>query len=353
MNAGRNINPQNANGNSCLQRALSGALQPEVSEVVMNIRMVVGSMLALLLCPLVSGQTAPQDDNVSPKQEVLQRIAVAETAVRQTESAHQDNVALGRSYIQIGLWYEDAGLWNKAEADLEHAVALFRQASEPGDGLAEAVVRLGSLHAIMERFGESEKEEMEALKLRQNLGDQLQIARSWDDLGGLYLAQHKYAKAKDIMQQAVTEFLSDGRATSFDRISSRYTLSLALCYLKDYQSAFPVVKAALDEANTTLQPNDLPVGFGDFLLGYIYWKFGDPARADEYMARGKAILADRLGWQHPTYLGVARQYARFLRENRRVEEAEAVERQIRQAEAVVDVGALQTQKGPYGLVGLR
>jgi tetratricopeptide (TPR) repeat protein len=319
----------------------------------MNVRMVIGSMLALLLCPLVSGQTPLQGGGNSPKEEILHRIAISETALRQRESAHADNAVLGKGYIQLGLWYTDAGLWNKAEADLEHAVALFRHTSEPGDGLAEAVGRLGSLHVVMGRLGESEKEEMEALKLRQNLGDQLRIARSQDDLGGLYLAQHKYTKAKDIMQQAVTEFLSDSRATSYDRISARYTLSLALCYLKDYSSAFPIMNAALDEAKATMQPIDLPVGFGDFLLGYIYWKSGDSVKGGEYMEHGKAIMAERLGWDHPTYLGAARQYARFLRETRHVEEAEAVERQIRQAEAVVDVGALQTQKSAYGLVGLR
>ena len=318
----------------------------------MNVRMVIGSMLALLLCPLVSGQTTAQTDD-SPKQEILRLIVALEAAQQQRESAHADNTVLGRGYIQLGLWYSDVGLWNKSEAALERAVALFRHAPTPGDDLAEAVGRLGSLHVVMAKFGESEKEEMEALKIRQNLGDKLLIARSWDDLGGLYLAQHKYPKARDMVQQAVTEFLSDDRATAYDRISSRYTLSLALCYLKDYSSAFPVVEAALGEAKATMQPNELPVGFGDFLLGYIYWKFGDVAKAGESMERGKTIMADRLGWEHPTYLGVARQYARFLRENRRVEEAETVERQIRQAEAVVDVGALQSPKSAYGLVGLR
>jgi tetratricopeptide (TPR) repeat protein len=318
----------------------------------MNVRMVIGSMLALLVCPLVSGQTTTQTD-ASPKQEVLRQIAISEAAERKMESAHADNAVLGRGYIELGLLYSDAGLWNKSEANLERAVTVFRHTSGPGDGLAEAVGRLGSLHVVMGKFGESEKEEMEALKIRQNLGDRLQIARSLDDLGGFYLAEHKYAKAKDFAQQAVTEFLSDDKAMPYDRISARYTLSLTLCYLKDYSSAFPVVKAGLDEAKATMRPIDLPVGFGDFLLGYIYWKFGDIPKASEYMEHGNAVMAERLGWQHPTYLGVARQYARFLRENRRVDEAETVERQIRQAEAVVDVGALQTQKGSYGLVGLR
>ena len=199
----------------------------------MNVRMVIGSMLVLLLCPLVSGQTTAQTDD-SPKQEVLRQIAVSEAAQRQMESAHADNVALGRGYIQLGLWYSDAGLWNKAEADLERAVTLFRHASEPGDDLAEAVGRLGSLHVVMGKLGEGEKEEQEALKLRQNIGDQLLIARSWNDLAALYLAQNKYAKARDFARQAVTEFVADDRAEAFDRISARYTLSLALCYLKEY-----------------------------------------------------------------------------------------------------------------------
>ena len=319
----------------------------------MNVRMVIGFTLALLLCPLVSGQTTYQDGEVSPRQEVLHRIAVSEADLRQKESAHADNAVLGRGYIQLGLWYEDAGLWNKSEADLEQAVALFRHVSEPGDGLAEAVVRLGSLHVVMRRFGEGEKEEQEALKLRQKLGDQLQIARSWDDLGGLYLAEQKYAKAKDFAQQALTEFLADEKAEAFDRISARYTLALALCYTRECASALPVVRAAFEEAKATMQPDELPVGFGSFLLGYVYWKSGDPAKAGESMESGRVIIAERLGLEHQTYLSASRQYARFLRENRRVEDAEVVERQIQQAEATVDVRALQTQRGAFSFADSR
>jgi tetratricopeptide (TPR) repeat protein len=314
----------------------------------MNVHMVIGSMLALLVCPLVSGETNPQDGDASPKQEVLHRIAVSEAAVRQMESAHADSVVLGRSYAQLGLWYEDAGLWNRAEADLAHAVFLLRHAAEPDNDLAGAVSIQGSLHVVMGKLGEAEKEEQEALKLRQNIGDRLQIARSWNDLAALSLAQKKYAKAKEFAQEATAEFLSDDKAAAADRISARYTLSVALCYVRECVSALPVVKAAVDEAKATMKPNDLGVGFGTFLLGYTYWKAGDSAKASEYMEHGKAIMAERLGWDHPTYLGASRQYARFLRESRRIEEAEVVERQIRQAEATVDVRALQTQKGEFG-----
>jgi tetratricopeptide (TPR) repeat protein len=334
------------------KRALAGAFQPEMPEVVMNVRMVIGSALALLLCPLVFSQTTPQD-GATPKQEVLQRIAATEAAVRQAESAHQDSVVLSRSYAQLGLWYEDAGLWSRAETDVAHAVFLLRHVAEPGNDLAGAVSLLGSLHVVMGKLGEAEKEEREALKLRQNIGDRLLIARSWNDLAALSLAQSKYAKAKEFAQQATAEFSANGRAEAFDRISARYTLALALCYARECVSALPVVRTAVDEAEATMRPNDLPVGFGTFLLGYIYWKSGDSAKAGELMERGKAIMEERLGWEHPTYLGASRQYARFLRASSRVEDAEVVERQIRQAEAVVDVRALQTQKGAYGFADLK
>ena len=101
------------------------------------------------------------------------------------------------------------------------------------------------------------------------------IARSWNDLAALSLAQKKYAKAKEFEQQAMAEFLADDKAAAFDRISARYTLSLALCYARECVSALPLVKVAVDEAKATMRPNDLPVGFGTFLLGYVYWKSGD------------------------------------------------------------------------------
>ena len=47
------------------------------------------------------------------------------------------------------------------------------------------------------------------------------------------------------------------------------------------------------------------------------------------------------------------QYARFLRENHQVEDAEVVERQIRQAEGVIDVRSLQTQKGVFSFADLK
>jgi hypothetical protein len=134
---------------------------------------------------------------------------------------------------------------------------------------------------------------------------------------------------------------------------ARSGLSLAICYLKDCPSAIPLLKDAMDEAKANLQPDDFPIGFGDFLLGYAYWKSGNMSEANQHMQDGTAAMKRQLGWGHPAYLNALRCYAQFLRENRQVEAANVVEHQIRQVEAVVDVHSIQTRQGMFVFDGLR
>lgn len=331
----------------------------------MKARLVVSPVLVLLLSAYAPGQQMSQGagevnqpehataNATAFKQELTRRIALQEAIVRQAESAHATNIVLSKSYGRLGLLYEDAAQWKLSEAAMERAVTLLRSTSEPTEDLAWALSQLGNLHVLMAKLRESGKEHQEALKLRQSLGDQLQIARSLDDLSALFLAQNKFEKARDFGQQAMAEFVANGRATALDRISVRFTISRALCAIKDCVSAIPLLKAALDEAKATLRPDAFPVGLGHFLLGYAYWKSGDMSRASEYLERGTILLNAQLGWGHPAYLKALQCYATFLHENRNVEAANVVERRIRQAEAVVDVHSLQSGQGAFGFTGLK
>jgi tetratricopeptide (TPR) repeat protein len=331
----------------------------------MNVRLVVSPILILLLSNYAPGQQMSQGSGeISPtvrasasaqvafKQDLMHRIVIAEASVRQAESAHATGVELGRLYGQLGLLYEDAAQWERSEATLEHAVSLLRHTAESSRDLATALSQLGSLHVAMRQLRASEGEELEALKLREKLGDRLTIARSWNDLAALSLAQHKYEKARDFAQMALAEFIANGQTSVLDRISARYALSMAFCYLKDCQSAIPVLKDAVDDAKAKLRADDFPIGFGEFLLGYACWKSGDMSDARQYMEEGTAGMSEQLGWGHPAYLGVLGKYAQFLREDRQVEAANAVEQRIRQAEAVVDVHSIQTRQGAFGFEGL-
>jgi tetratricopeptide (TPR) repeat protein len=326
----------------------------------MKVHHVVSPVLALLLATYAPGQQMSQEASEIAqsvrvpatagafKQERLQKIVLKEAAVRQAESAHATNVALAIIYVQLGLLYQDVALWEKSEATLEHAVFLLRQTEQPSGNLAAALSQLGTLHIAMGKLGESEKEELEALRLRQALGNRLQIARSWSDLAALYLNKRKFAKAKDFAHQAEAEFVTNERADVVDRMAARIALAQALCYLKDCPSAIPLLKTALEDAKARMQPDNFAIGESDFILGYAYWKAGDISDAEEHMERGAALMNVQLGWGHPVYLKALTCYAQFLRETKRVAAANVVEGRIRQAAAIVDVRSLQTAQGAFG-----
>jgi tetratricopeptide (TPR) repeat protein len=332
----------------------------------MNVRLVASPILVLLLSQYAPGQAmsrgvdqtglrtgAASNTADAMKQNLMRRIALAEAAVRQAEAAHESTVVLSGTYVQLGLYYQSAAQWGRAEAALDHAVSLRRQPFESGADLASALSQLATLHVMMGKLRESEREEQEALKLRQNIGDPLQIARSRNDLAILYLAKQKYERARDLARQAEAEIDKNGRADVFDRVTARVTLAEALCDLKDCPSAISLLKAALDEAKAMLHPYDFPVGLSNFLLGYAYWKSGNMSEAEEFMKAGTDQMSVQLGWGHPAYVRALTFYAQFLHENRQVEAANIVERRIRQAEAVVDVHSIQTAQGMFGISGLR
>jgi tetratricopeptide (TPR) repeat protein len=325
----------------------------------MNVRLVVSPILVLLLSTYAPGQQVSEGSRIAQhvgvpatagvfKQDLLRRIALEEAAVRQAESAHATNVEVSVIYVRLGLLYENVALWEKSEAVLQHAVSLLRQTAGQSGNLAAALGQLGCLHIAMGKLGESEKEELEALRLRQALGNPLLIARSSSDLAALYLNKRKFAKARDFAQQAVAELVTNGQADVLDRVEARIALSEALCYLKDCPSAIPLLKATWEDAKARMQPDSFAIGESEFLLGYAYWKAGDISEAEEHMENGTALMNVQLGWGHPVYLKALANYAQFLRENHRVEAANVVEGRIRQAEAVVDVRSLQTHQGLFG-----
>jgi len=323
----------------------------------MNIRLVIGVVLLLSYAhgqqPLQGGgegQTTQVTATESSefKQKVLRQVALKETGVKQAESNHATPVTLSKLYLELGLLYQEVAWWDRSEAALAHAVSLLRGLSEPSGDLATAITQLGKLHVVMGKRRESEKEELEALKLRLELGDHLQIAHSWTDLAVLYLKQQKFAKARDFALQAEAEFAVNRQASALDRVTVRSVLSEALCSLKDCASAIPLLTAALNEARTAFQPNDFIIGLCNYLLGDAYWKSGDILAAEDHMQRGTTQMSAQLGWGHPVYLTALKHYALFLRENQRMEAANIIERQIRQAEAVVDVRAISTRQGAFG-----
>jgi tetratricopeptide (TPR) repeat protein len=331
----------------------------------MNARLVTIPALALLLStyasarqgqqePLKDGQTATVlTDATAFKQELTRQISLQEITVRQLESAHAASVELSGAYERLGMLYQDGAQWERAEAALGQAIILLRSTSVRSEMLAAAISQLGAAHLLMGKLRESEKENQETLKIREALGNRLQIARTWNDLAALFLAQNKFQKVRSYAQKALDEFTSDSLATPFDKISARFAIARALCSTDQCTTAIPLLKTALEDAKNAPQVSNLPVGLGYFLLGYAYWRSGEMSLAGEDLERGTTMMNARLGWGHPVYVNALRLYVQFLHENHNVEAANVVERRVRQAEAVVDIHSIQAAQGMFGVNGLK
>ena len=59
--------------------------------------------------------------------------------------------------------------------------------------------------------------------------------------------------------------------------------------------------------------------------------------AAEWMGRGINRMKVDMGWGHPLYVNSVNQYALFLRKQGQMEAADSAQREVRQAQSVVDV----------------
>ena len=101
-------------------------------------------------------------------------------------------------------------------------------------------------------------------------------------------------------------------------------------------------RSSIPIAHATYPDNSIPVGYIDFLLGYASWKSDDSVNADELMKRGVHELEMQVGWGHPTYLRVLRQYQGYLSQTGRKGEAKQLEGKLKKLEHSGDSTVAQT-----------
>jgi hypothetical protein len=111
------------------------------------------------------------------------------------------------------------------------------------------------------------------------------------------------------------------------------------------------LQQGIEQAKVNYGENSLPVGMGYYQLGITYWRDGSTVEAARWLERGIGLMKVELNWGHPTYISALKEYAKFLRKYGTEEAAVAVEREVRQAEAKVDVSTMA--KMPSGASSLR
>jgi tetratricopeptide (TPR) repeat protein len=296
------------------------------------------SQLKAVIAPGQDGGSAQSTSWKFDKPQLLQLIALNEKAARDGESQPVDRKQLIMIYSNLGILYEDAGLYLKAEEAMSRAIELLRNG--PQDQLAGEIGQLAVLHASMGKMRQAEKDEMHALQIRRAVGDPMGIALAERDLADLYVQQRKFAKASELAAEAF-EVLADRQDVSlFDRLTSRQTLGFTLTRIRNCEQGIQLLKDALALARSSAEVDLKSLGYAEYLLGFGYWNCSDSDHAAIWLEQGTTDMKGGFGWDQALYLNAMREYARFLRENGEQEAAVSAEAIVHQAEAVIDASAL-------------
>jgi tetratricopeptide (TPR) repeat protein len=223
----------------------------------------------------------------------------------------------GEAWLKLAILRQDAAQYRNAERAYKRAIALLK----PGDRatLADTLDHMGTMYVECGRFSKGEPLERQALAIREDKKDVLGIGLSHMHLAVLLLGERQISSAEAEAQTAVGLLVPERQqagaqvaASPEEKMTALIDLSLAHCAGHACAIAIPDLRRALGIARANYPENSIPVGFLDFLLGYALWKSGDSDSADGLMKNGTQELETQLGWGHPTYVQVLRQYIVFL-----------------------------------------
>jgi tetratricopeptide (TPR) repeat protein len=243
----------------------------------------------------------------------------------------------GEAWLKLAILRQDVAQYRDAESAYRRAIALLKPRDRAT--LADALDHMGTMYVECGQFSKAEPLERKALAIREEEQDLLGIGLSHMHLAVLLLGEQQISSAEAEAQTAVGLLVPERRqtaaqvaATPEEKMTALIDLSLAHCARQACATAIPDLRRALGIAHANYAENSIAVGFLDFLLGYAFWKSGDNDSADGLMRKGTQELETQLGWGHPTYVQVLRQYSVFLDQTGHSTEAKEVTARVAKLE---------------------
>ena len=288
--------------------------------------------------PQQAASTMETATGESEKQRLLDRIALYESTTRQAEQAHLAAATIAKLYEHLESQYTDAGLYPKAEDAAHRAIAYLKGGSQ--NELAEEYTQLAILDVLMKNSKQAERDEMEALRIRQGIGDPVGVALTWKDIAGLYDQERKFSKALGYAQRAYEVLGDSANGSAENRVAVRQAFGFALTATRQCPRGIPMLRESVAIVENNDETKSLDVGYAEYLLGVGYWNCGYRDHASEWFERGTTRLKADYGWHQTIYVNAMRRYADFLRATGQMEAAASAQAVVNQADSLVDARSL-------------
>ena len=252
------------------------------------------------------------------------RIVLELGTIQTGEQAKLSASNQGRLWAALASDYEADAELSKAEAAYNQALRLLHAAPDGAADYATVLDDLGSLYILMGDSDAAENTCKHSLAVREQLGNQLEIARGRTHLAESNMARHKFKDAQRESSRAYEALVALHDATSIDMATALITLSYANSEQGKGAIALASAEKALTIVRAALPADSQLTGEALMAFGTAKWKAGAKEGAEPEMRAGLDILRAGLPPGHPELIAALEQYRKFLRVIHRGQEAKRV-----------------------------
>ncbi len=260
-------------------------------------------------------------------QKLSDKIALARELIHIGERDQSSNAHQGYLWAQLAADYRDAGDFSQSEDAYNRSLQLFKTAPEAMANYATTLDNLGALYLTYGRI-DARNCMLKALAIRQQLGDQTNIAISLQHLADLDVARRKFKDAESEASEAYQTLSAPGAHNGPATVSALLTLAFARCKQDACAQGIQDAEHAVDIARTTLRPDSVQFGITLVTLGFAQWKTGQPQQAETTMLSGLKIIKDQTAPGDPTLSYSLMQYRDYLHAMRRTPEVKEVDAEL-------------------------
>jgi hypothetical protein len=256
------------------------------------------------------------------------RIARDMELIRIAEQEHRPQAERGDLWTQVGLEYQYAADFLKAEDAYNKSLHLLKTAPSTRAEYATTLECLEALYLIYGRLDDAESVGKQALAVRKKLGNPSGAGLSQIHLANIAIARRQYKKAERIALRGMEDMESSSNPPRVGMLTGFITITYARCLRGDCGEALMSAQQGVAFANRHFEPESAAVGFALGALGFAEWKSGPVEDGEKAMQHGIQILRTKLAPADPRLAGALLQYHDYLIATSRRVEAQVIHAEV-------------------------
>ncbi len=256
------------------------------------------------------------------------RIARDMELIRIAEQEHRPEAERGALWTQLGLEYQYAADFLKAEDAYNKSLHLLKTAPTARAEYATTLECLEALYLIYGRLDDAESIGKQALAVRKKLGNLSDTGLSQIHLANIAIARRQYKKAERIALRGMEGMEPSSKPPRAGMLTGFITITYARCLRGDCGEGLMSAQQAIAFANSKFEPESAAVGFALGALGFAEWKSGAVEDGEKAMLHGIQILRTKLAPADPRLAGALLQYHDYLIATSRRVEAQVIHAEV-------------------------